>query len=83
MKWRKEDDYHLVSDTGYRIAKFLVRSEPGYLAYAPRKEEEGERKVHYRRGERVPGRSLLLGCFPTSQQAMAACEAHLDGRRAA
>ena len=35
MRWRKVDDYHIESDTGYRIARYGPADNRTYSAWPP------------------------------------------------
>lgn len=62
MKWRKVDDYHSISDSGYKVAKNFNREECRYSAYSPRPFPDWE----------------LIGFYTTPQAAAKACVAHSE-----
>ena len=37
MKWTKVDDWHVVSDCGYKISKAIIEDRPIYTAWGKRK----------------------------------------------
>lgn len=60
MKWKKVDEYHVISDSGYRVAKNYCRDVCKFSAYSPRGFPDWE----------------LLGFFDTKDLAAEACDKH-------
>lgn len=62
MNWTKAGKYHLVSDRGYKVAKFKVADDWKYRAFTPKDDFDYE----------------ALGLFDNPELAEDACEKHLN-----
>lgn len=79
MKWRRESEWHSVSDAGYVVARVVVRDAVAYMAYAPPIDDATFRsrlRVHYEHGAGVPTRRECIGVFGSGAEAATACRAH-------